>query len=37
MGVFPYDCCVCGGGNFRCGNKNCKNKDYGGNKFCWED
>ena len=37
MGMFPYDCVKCGGGDMRCGNTACKNKKCSGDQFCWED
>ena len=41
MGMFPYDCVVCGGGYNRCGkNKQkimCDGYSCKGGQFCWEN
>jgi hypothetical protein len=35
MGMFPYECVICGGGEIRCGSDNCDD-DCDGGQFCWE-
>lgn len=36
MGIFPYECDKCRGGNFRCGSTFCKSTCKGG-QCCWEE
>ncbi len=36
MGLFPYECDKCRGGDFRCGSTVCKSTCKGG-QFCWEE
>lgn len=36
MGMYPYDCVLCGGAYSRCGNEEHPRRCKGG-QFCWED
>ena len=37
MGMFPYECDKCRGGDFRCGNKFCSIPNCKGSQFCWDN
>nr|QBK86608.1 MAG: hypothetical protein LCMAC102_04030 [Marseillevirus LCMAC102] len=37
MGMFPYECPICGGGYKRCGSDDCDDDECDGGQFCWEN
>jgi hypothetical protein len=38
MGMFPYICEKCGGGDECCGSESCENgEECGGGQFCWSE
>nr|QDY52077.1 hypothetical protein 3_56 [Mimiviridae sp. ChoanoV1] len=37
MGLFPYICTKCRGGDFRCGSQHCEKTNCKGSQCCWEE